>query len=144
MSEYLSRTGSVIVILALMVAGRDPRDAVVVRPPVQRGVAAGSTGLAAARARAFRRGATNDVAARQRREVLVKYGKNGAREHSAASGARPHWEVDPRPGGPAAGRASGGEGACPGACGPAADAAAGRQRPATREGDTGHSTAAVA
>ena len=36
MSDYLSRTGSVIVILALIVAVDDSRDAVLVRPPVQR------------------------------------------------------------------------------------------------------------
>ena len=74
MSEYLSRTGSVIVIMALMVA------AVILATQFSFGrlfsaIFAGLSGVGAQGLSAFRQWREERRKARQRREVMVKYGK---------------------------------------------------------------------
>ena len=102
MAEYLSRAGSVIVILALIVA------AVIISTQVSFGrlfsaVFAAVQGVAAQGVESFRRWREERRKAKQRREVLVKYGKRDAA--AAAKADTPERKTAriarPEPAGPA-------------------------------------------
>lgn len=94
MSEYLSRTGSVIVILTLMVA------AVILATQFSFGrlfsaIFAGLGSLTAQGTTAFAQWREERRKAKQRREVMVKYGKKDAAEAAVTAKGRPAASLKP-------------------------------------------------
>jgi len=96
MAEYLSRTGSVIVILALIVA------AVIISTQVSFGrlfsaLFAAMQGVAAQGADSFRLWREERRKAKQRREVLVKYGKKDSAVFARSDKAEKVEKIDKKP-----------------------------------------------